>query len=306
MTVSPNPPRNASRRSASPWGIALVVVASAAAHGALLGLPWPFASEPFELSEPVLSELDDPSLMDIAVLPRNLLESDNLEATDAEAEAELEVTPQQQTTDSEPEPEPSLSQEPEPKLEPEPEPESKPEPESETLPTLPGEDDADPIGGLPEEPGLTPSTQPITRPLAQRLADPSEYSYSQSGQLSQIESYSESAKWTVDPNRSHPKNIYAPLNISYELGNDCPSGTAGKPKDGVLAVRLDANDNIIAGPNGETEPVMISSTGYKVLDEKAIQEAKERVGTSFFEPRQTDAAYMITVAVNGYPAHCPQ
>ncbi|MEM1281518.1 MAG: hypothetical protein AAGG53_16195 [Cyanobacteria bacterium P01_H01_bin.152] len=290
MTVSPNPPRNASRRSASPWGIALVVVASAVAHGALLGLPWPFESEPFEPSEPILSELEDPSLMDIAVLPRNLLESDNLEATDADEEAELEVTPQQQTTDSEPEPEPSLSQEPEPKLEPEPEPESKPETESETLPTLPGEDDSDPIGGLPEESGLTPGSSTPVKTLDEKLSDRNEYVYSSTGIRKRGAIGTELMSW-VAPGQILPEKV-DPLEVPYRLTGEClPSA----PVAGTLAVILEPDDT------PQKDPKIVSSTGYPLLDAKAL----ELVAAHPFPDRTEAKGYSLEVRVVDYPAHCP-
>lgn len=316
MNVSPNPPRQSSRRSASPWGIAIVVVASAAAHGALLGLPWPFESEPFELSEPVLSELDDSALMEIAVLPRSLLEPEDLEATVADAEAELDVTPQQQTTESESEPEPLLSQEPEPKTDPEPElepvpklepelePEPEPEPESETdpdpLPVLP-ENDPDPVGDLPIASGFNTPNEPVIRPLSVRQNDPGEFINTPSARRELDDPIFQNFSGLK------PKNVGEFLNITYPLGDKCPSyENAGKPEDGILMLILDKDDNILTSSNGKAEPEMIESTEYPILDELAVQEVKEKIGTSFFDSRENDTAYMMGVSVQGYPDHCPQ
>ncbi|MEO1093930.1 MAG: hypothetical protein AAFX01_03400 [Cyanobacteria bacterium J06638_28] len=290
MTVSPNSSHQPSRRSASPWVIAIVVAASTAAHGALLGLPWPFESEPFELSEPVLSELDDPSLMDIAVLPRSLLASENVAAADADEEAALEVTPQPRTTDSEPEPEPSLSQEPEPELEPELEPASKPEPESEPLPTLPGEDDADPVGALPEESGLTPGSTPSIKTLDEKLSDRSEYIFSSFGIVKPGAIGPELINW-VAPGQTFPEKV-DPLEVPYRLTGECLSSA---PVSGTLSIILEPDNTPQKGPK------ILSSTGYPLLDEKAL----ELVAAHPFPDRTEAKGYSLEVRVVGYPAHCP-
>jgi hypothetical protein len=181
-----------------------------------------------------------------------------------------------------------------------PDPESIPDPLDDSiepdvpLPDADPEIAPDPLDDLmPVDPGMGRS--PIGDPpqpasLEDKLNQPAFYRYSDEKILSSGESGSALLAWG---GQYGLPSLADPLDVPYLLGTRC---LASPPEQGILAVVLDADGAILKGPD------VISSTGYAVLDDKAIAMVSDQ--NYSFPARQQAQAYSLRVRV-AYPAGCP-
>lgn len=267
----------------------LIVLATAALHGLVLGVPWPF--EPTEdRSEPEIVESEEGSVMDVAILPRGIAPSSS-EIDRVEEGIEAEPSEDEpQLSQPEPEPEPELA------LELELQPESEPELEPAPKPTPTSSDD------LPVDPGTTQNTPtPTPQPpktLDERLSNPNSYVHNGKADSGPIAISSDGIAWLDNLNKELRQQA-APeavpdLNekvwVSYPLATCQPiSPFAG----GGIAIAANPDGTIIKGPD------VLNSTGYDILDEKAEELVRDYLAN---RDRVTETkAYLIQVEVIDYP-----
>ncbi len=227
-----------------------IVAVSVLAHGVVLGLPWP-ETQPSQEPPAPLPESDPEAVVDVAILPPEVLKPPVEEAVEPSEETSVAPESPAQATErsaESPSPLPTPSQ----PLESPP-----PPPQQPSEPTTPVPNPAD---ELPPEPGSRDLTEPVVTPpatLQERLRDLNEYQHDPnknlgSGAITAIQS------WAV-PGQVYPSKADT-LELPYSLGEAC---LPAPPLRGTLMVVTDEVGNFVRGPE------VISSTGYDILDEQA-------------------------------------
>jgi hypothetical protein len=171
---------------------------------------------------------------------------------------------------------------------------SPPVNESGAEPTSFSELPPDPLVELPPEPGTSDLSEPEPPPpptLAEQLQDPSAYQYDGRKSLDQLTATTESMSWAVE-GQALPSKV-DPMELPYQLATHCLDTP---PTMGLLMVVVDAEGNFLRGPE------VISSTGYRVLDEQAVEQVKN--GDYALPDRTAPRAYSVEVKVQ-YPESCP-
>ncbi len=286
MQLSDPPLQQQTRGSTRPWGLCALVLASIALHVGVLMLPWP-EEQAIEPEAPEPTELDEPPLMDVAVLPDGWLEDTTVAATEEAANSAQPVQTaardRQQTPASNPSPQPEA----------EAVPTTQPEPPTEPPPESTDEPDPGAIGELPPEDGRPPPggpTPPPPKTLDEKLRDRVEYIFSVIGIRGEGDVSSELwSSWKAE-GQVFPEKV-DPLEVPYLLDGCLDQA----PRSGSLALILDADGTPLKGPK------MLSSTGYPLLDEKAL----ELVKTHTFPDRTQAKGYSLEVQVQ-YPDDCPR
>ena len=274
------------------------MVGSAALHGLLLFLPWPF-EEPPKVIEPPPSESEETAVLDVTILPGDLLTS-IAEEDPVGAEAGSAVEEEPQTEESPP----AFTEEPPP---PDPEP---PEPLSTQIPELdsdvleqpPPEEETGPVPSdeLPPESGTTPPTGPPPNvpPLQDALAlAVSNSSHNGAKRLDEDDGQDRDSAlidWYGEDQARfayYPPDEAASIEVEYPL-NVCKDPA---PTPGYLIVVVDVNGEVLEGPD------VFGSTGYDPLDNAAKQKVVE---TRDFGAEGEVKAYWLKVEVVGYPDGC--
>lgn len=277
--------------------IVLLAIASAAIHGLVLSLPMP-SRQP--LDEPKLPTLPSSEEIDVdvTILPRGTLDSltlseevtetveDDLEQRQGDPEVERDRAFQDPPPEPEPDPIPPDIEIP---------PEEIP-PEDDDVPPEPPLDLS--ANETPAEPPVDPEKSPASNPqpsipqtLDEQLQELSAYQYESGGILSDGETSTELLLW-VAPGQIFPSKV-APMEVPYFLpSNVC---LESPPVPGTLVA--------IVNPDGTFErgPEMLSSTGYVLLDDKAI--AMVETGEYAFPESTETQAYSVPVDIS-YPAEC--
>jgi hypothetical protein len=283
----------------STWTLVGLTVVSVAVHGLVLGLPMPGADEA-EVSFLPESGSETSTVMDVAILPKRDLAPTVVEPP-AEPKSKLDETVRPAAPASTSVPEianpPRLPAEPLPSVADSPPavpPVDESGAESGAEPTSPSELPPDPLAELPPEPGTRDLSEPEPPPpptLAEQLQDPSAYQYDGRKSLDQLTATTESMSWAVE-GQALPSKV-DPMELPYQLAAHCLDTP---PAMGLLMVVVDAEGNFLRGPE------VISSTGYRVLDEQAVEQVKN--GDYALPDRTAPKAYSVEVKVQ-YPESCP-
>lgn len=291
--------RQANRRSLrfSRSGVFVALTAfSLLAHGVVLGLPWPEA----EVSQAESTPSAEPGAeaMDVAILPSSALKPPRADTPERAADKPRDRRPQSaqaappRTVERAPQPPPPPVDE--PPTPPPDMPKTEPAAADPQLPPLPDEaDDADPITDLPDEPGSGTLGSPDPAPprsLAERLQDVTAYTHDGSKNLGNG-AITVAQGWAAE-GQTYPDKA-EPMELPYELGTACLDNP---PLRGTLMVVLDASGAFIRGPE------VISSTGYDILDEQAVERVRSLTYT--LPDRDETKAYSVDIVVL-YPDSCP-
>ncbi|MEL6137732.1 MAG: hypothetical protein AAFR42_10040 [Cyanobacteria bacterium J06628_6] len=246
------------------WWFQPLVVISIGLHGLLLTIPVPEIAPP---EEPI--EETEPEIIDVVTLPELIAPP---AAPEPEAE-ELIASPQR------PEPEPVIQ------------PEPTPEPIAvEAEPQLPQPTDPEladsELDSLETNDAETDgSTDPIPLTLDERMADSSNYQYVATNTKGSDVS-GKSFDWMTqigifdfkDDDPTPPVSIDVPL-------AQCPDPT---PIKAIIGIHLDADGNRLS------DLVPLQSTGYDILNEKALELASSMAYPAF----GAETAYMLSIPVN--------
>lgn len=253
-------------------GSGLLIVLSLGLHGWLLGLPLP----PHESAPPeLLTEQPGPTaVVDVVRLPGSALVAEAIPKASAPA------------------PTPSIAQAPR------------------AAPVPQASQGAEPALPSPEPIALEPlPPEPPPRTLDDRLRDPAEYQFNEQAKSvtanpvslftntlsswleAEIQGLSENDAPVLDANTK-----LAPLQVPYAI-NTC---LMPAPAEGLVGVIVNTTGQLVKAP------VLLDSTGYSVLDEKALEMASQRT----FEPLADTSspapprAQWLPVQVQYDPANC--
>lgn len=278
--------------------IPLLLLASAGLHGLFLQLPWPF-DHTIQTFEPIAMGADqEPAVMDVEILPSGTLAALLEEKKPTELVASSTAAAPQQPTNR-----PSNS--------------AATATESVALPPaieseLPSVSDLEPsaaetskppeslpdVSELPEETGKTDFGGPadLPRSLDDRLKDVGAYRHESAGILGAIEKVGSLGEHVASiqnilGSTAIPLDDADPIQIPYAL-EDCLDVA---PADGYIILAIDSDGEVVAPAR------FISSTGYSILDEKAIAQ----VATHPFPDREETTIYHFNAEVQ-YPEQCSE
>lgn len=264
-------------------------------HGVLLGLPWPFVKLA-ESPAPVPVTEDDSVVMDVEIVPKGALTPteatdtntpDDEDGTVNDAEEAVERPSSGSTAPASPDEQPAPAADVEP-----------PDDTSEDTPDSTGIDDL-PVATGDSGPPPPPPT------LDERLQNPGSYNFN--GDVSG-RAFLDQANWltkidqgSVDLDDEQPydlNNPEHPVKVPYNLGSQCLD--PAPHLQASLGLAIDA-----AGTLVPASLEIISTTGYDVLDEKALEIARTMVTAPGLHDPGKVRAYQLVISVEGYPEDCP-
>ncbi|MGB3138081.1 MAG: hypothetical protein WBG38_13845 [Nodosilinea sp.] len=262
----------AGKRSLRWSGGGLLALVSIGLHGLLLGMP---LSESTPEPQSDLTELSDPAaVIDVVRLP-------------APSVSVAEVMPELPAAAPEPTASPSAA---------------APAPAAPTAPAAPLLPVPPPVTETTLEP-VPPELPPAT--LDDRLRDPAQYQFNQQAKsltADEISLYTnELSAWLEaeseglsDDNAPELGTKLAPLQVVYPIAT-C---LVPPPAEGLVGVIISTTGQLVQ------DPILLDSTGYTVLDEKALEIALQRR----FEPqtgsRPNPKAYWLPVQVQYNGSNC--